>query len=126
MAQWLASRGYVGLPVVMEAGMVPYGYGDVTVTPAVCAPLTPADIRRLTSQQIYMLQYFTPDVLGAFLGVVPSYIVGTYTSTPQCLTQDLTLFLHRFPQGVCPLRRLRQRSSAHEHGRDQDWCVTRF
>ncbi|KAI0087473.1 hypothetical protein BDY19DRAFT_907334 [Irpex rosettiformis] len=53
MSQWLSSHGYVALPTIMEAGMVPYGYGDITQTPA----------------------YFTPDVLGAFLGVSPGYIV---------------------------------------------------
>ncbi|KAI0799681.1 FAD/NAD-P-binding domain-containing protein [Irpex lacteus] len=58
MSQWLSTHDYVALPTVMEAGMVPYGYGDITQTPAV-----------------YMLQYFTPDVLGAFLGITPGYIV---------------------------------------------------
>jgi len=37
---------------------VPYGYGDVTETPA-----------------IYMLQYFKPEVLSAFVGAAQSYIV---------------------------------------------------
>ncbi|KAI0087467.1 hypothetical protein BDY19DRAFT_907329 [Irpex rosettiformis] len=58
MAKWLQSQGFKALPQVMELGMVPFGYGDIKQTPA-----------------IYALQYFTPDVLGAFLGVVPSYNV---------------------------------------------------
>jgi len=58
MATWLASQGYIALPTIMEAGMVPYGYGDITETPA-----------------IYMLQYYTPEVLSAFIGVAQSYIV---------------------------------------------------
>ncbi|KAI0087479.1 FAD/NAD-P-binding domain-containing protein [Irpex rosettiformis] len=58
ITQWLQSQGFKALPQVMELGMVPFGYGDIKQTPA-----------------IYALQYFTPDVLGAFLGVVPSYNV---------------------------------------------------
>ncbi|KAI0743306.1 hypothetical protein BC629DRAFT_1585253 [Irpex lacteus] len=58
MSEWLSTHAYVALPAIMEAGMVPYGYGDITQTPAV-----------------YMLQYFTPDILGAFLEIIPGYIV---------------------------------------------------
>ncbi|KAI0684834.1 FAD/NAD-P-binding domain-containing protein [Cytidiella melzeri] len=57
-SSWLAANGYHALPMVMQKGMVSYGYGDITQTPT-----------------IYMLQYFTPEILGAFLGAVPSYIV---------------------------------------------------
>ncbi|KAI0083101.1 hypothetical protein BDY19DRAFT_980918 [Irpex rosettiformis] len=70
MSQWLSSHGYVALLTIMEAGMVPYGYGDATQTPA-----------------IYMLQYFTPDVLGAFLRVSPGYIV-VYVAQLGCCYND--------------------------------------
>ncbi|KAI0686941.1 FAD/NAD-P-binding domain-containing protein [Cytidiella melzeri] len=57
-SEWLSTNEYLALPSVMEPGMVPYGYGDITQTPT-----------------IYMLQYFTPEILGAFLGLAQSYIV---------------------------------------------------
>ncbi|KAI0341060.1 FAD/NAD-P-binding domain-containing protein [Trametopsis cervina] len=55
---WLKSKAYIAIPTIVEAGMVPYGYGDITQTPA-----------------IYMLQYFTPEVLSAFVGITQGYIV---------------------------------------------------
>ncbi|KAI0341193.1 FAD/NAD-P-binding domain-containing protein [Trametopsis cervina] len=58
MTQWLQTQGYQALPSIMQQGTVPYGYGDIAQTPA-----------------LYMLTYFTPDVLSAFLGLVPSYNV---------------------------------------------------
>ncbi|KAI0683359.1 hypothetical protein BC835DRAFT_1296206 [Cytidiella melzeri] len=58
IADWLSTNGYIALPTIMEKGMVPYGYGDITQTPT-----------------IYMLQYFTPEIVAAFIGVEPSYIV---------------------------------------------------
>ncbi|KAI0087476.1 FAD/NAD-P-binding domain-containing protein [Irpex rosettiformis] len=58
LAQWLRTKGFLALPRIMQAAMVPYGYGDITQTPA-----------------LYGLQYFNPDVLGVFLGVAQSYSV---------------------------------------------------
>lgn len=36
IATFLQREGYVYLPSIMQMGMVPYGYGDVTETPTVC------------------------------------------------------------------------------------------
>ncbi|KAI0341062.1 FAD/NAD(P)-binding domain-containing protein [Trametopsis cervina] len=58
MAEWLRSNGFYALDKIMKPGMVPYGYGDIYETPA-----------------IYMLQYFTPEILGVFVGITPAYIV---------------------------------------------------
>ncbi|KAI0341017.1 FAD/NAD-P-binding domain-containing protein [Trametopsis cervina] len=61
MSEWLESNGFNALPNIMKAGMVPYGYGDINETPA-----------------LYMLQYFTPEILGVFVGLTPAYIVDFY------------------------------------------------
>ncbi|KAI0789450.1 hypothetical protein C8Q75DRAFT_733691 [Abortiporus biennis] len=53
IATWLKSKGYKHLLSIMQQGMVPYGYGDITETPT----------------------YFTPELLGVFVGVTKSYIV---------------------------------------------------
>ncbi|KAI0083272.1 hypothetical protein BDY19DRAFT_998693 [Irpex rosettiformis] len=58
IATWLHNNGYKYLPSIMEFGMVPYGYGDISETPT-----------------IYMLQYFTPEVLGVFVATTDAYIV---------------------------------------------------
>ncbi|KAI0083271.1 hypothetical protein BDY19DRAFT_900543 [Irpex rosettiformis] len=58
IATWLKNNGYKYLPSIMQTGMVPYGYGDITETPT-----------------IYMLQYFTPEVLGVFVATTDAYIV---------------------------------------------------
>lgn len=56
--QWLSANNLTSLQPIFEAGMVPYGYGDITETPA-----------------IYMLQYFTPDILHFFAGQHDGYLV---------------------------------------------------
>lgn len=35
MLQWLQSQGFQALPQIMEKGMVPFGYGNITQTPVV-------------------------------------------------------------------------------------------
>ncbi|KAF5343109.1 hypothetical protein D9758_016007 [Tetrapyrgos nigripes] len=49
--QWLSDNGYQILPTVVSDGLTTFGYGDLSDTPA-----------------IYMLQYFTPDILAYFAG----------------------------------------------------------
>ena len=67
----------------MRLGMVPYGYGDITETPTVGVVVhtsfeifCDADTEGWSLVQIYMLQYFTPEVLGVFVAQSQSYIVG--------------------------------------------------
>ncbi|KAI0341029.1 FAD/NAD-P-binding domain-containing protein [Trametopsis cervina] len=61
MAQWLSSNGFNILPNIMKIGMVPYGYGAIDETPA-----------------LYMLQYFTPEILRGFVGMATAYTVDFY------------------------------------------------
>ncbi|TPX64987.1 hypothetical protein SpCBS45565_g05485 [Spizellomyces sp. 'palustris'] len=56
--QWLLSNNLPLLLVLFIQGMVPYGYGDILETPAV-----------------YMLQYFTPDIVEFFAGRRTGYII---------------------------------------------------
>ena len=93
MAQWLSSNGYVGLPDVMQSGMVAYGYGDITDTPAVGVSFFRTCCMASEGDQVYMLQYFTPDVLGVFLSATPSYIVGKSLSLTTRNERELLLMI---------------------------------
>lgn len=55
---WLRANDYPLLLLLFLQGMVPYGYGDVTQVPV-----------------LYMLQYFTPDILLFFAGRQTGYII---------------------------------------------------
>ncbi|KAJ7917281.1 FAD/NAD-P-binding domain-containing protein [Mycena leptocephala] len=55
---WLLENDYPLLLVLFINGMVPYGYGDVRQTPI-----------------LYMLSYFTPDILLFFAGQREGYII---------------------------------------------------
>jgi hypothetical protein len=55
---WLLENDYPLLLLLFFEGMIPYGYGDVTEVPI-----------------IYMLQYFTPDILLFFAGQRTGYII---------------------------------------------------
>lgn len=59
--------------------MVPYGYGGINETPAVRTfDIFSQDRCPLTLLQVYMLQYFTPDILKFFSGQHPGYVTGEY------------------------------------------------
>ena len=76
-AEWLSEHNYEALPVLFNQGMVAYGYGDLRETPIVWLPLFYV-VDRLPNlrSKLYMLQYFTPDVILAFARIVPGYLIG--------------------------------------------------
>lgn len=64
--------------LIVGVGMVSYGYGSIDETPAVgtsCYVLSEWSAHSY-HQQIYMLQYFTPDILNFFAGQHTGYITG--------------------------------------------------
>lgn len=67
--------------MVFNQGMVAYGYGDIYQTPIVSNPLLDGEVDQLTVMaQLYMLQYFTPDILGSFTRIRPGYVIGVFPS----------------------------------------------
>jgi hypothetical protein len=72
-AQWLQENNYVALPVLINDGMFPYGYGDIRQVPIVILPSlftsfnrTRFNRTRIYILQLYMFQYFTPDIVVDF------------------------------------------------------------
>lgn len=55
---WLEENSFEILPAIFIAGTAGFGYGDIRKTPI-----------------LYMLQYFQPDVIEAFVGLVESHII---------------------------------------------------
>ncbi|KAL5120264.1 hypothetical protein ACEQ8H_001822 [Pleosporales sp. CAS-2024a] len=55
-AEWFRSNNFTALPLLLVNPVALYGYGDINIVPA-----------------LYILQYFTPDILTAFAGLHPVY-----------------------------------------------------
>ena len=76
-AQWLVQNNYSALAVVFNEGMAVYGYGDIRQTPIVSGHEAEYEISQLTViTQLYMLQYFSPDVLRGLAHIDPIYLIG--------------------------------------------------
>ena len=60
--------------------MVAYGYGNLNEVPIVCQPFITFTFFLLIIRtlQLYMLQYLTPDILGSFLQLHSSYLIGQW------------------------------------------------
>jgi hypothetical protein len=61
-ADWLTANGFQYLPALIIPAMIPYGYGDFRQVPI-----------------LYMLQYFTPDIILFFAGQHDGYLVDFHT-----------------------------------------------
>ncbi|KAJ4326139.1 hypothetical protein N0V94_000302 [Neodidymelliopsis sp. IMI 364377] len=55
-AQWFHQNNFTALPILLVNPVALYGYGDINIIPA-----------------LYILQYFTPDILTAFIGLHEVY-----------------------------------------------------
>ncbi|KND02622.1 uncharacterized protein SPPG_01711 [Spizellomyces punctatus DAOM BR117] len=75
--QWLLKNKLPFMLVLFIQGMVPYGYGDILETPAV-----------------YMLQYFTPDIVEFFAGKKTGYIIDFQKVFQQYAEQHVKGPLH--------------------------------
>jgi len=51
-AEWFRQNNFTALPIILVNPVALYGYGDINIVPA-----------------LYILQYFTPDILTAFVGL---------------------------------------------------------
>ncbi|KAF1941829.1 FAD/NAD(P)-binding domain-containing protein [Clathrospora elynae] len=51
-AEWFHKNNFTALPIILVNPLALYGYGDINIVPA-----------------LYILQYFTPDILTAFVGL---------------------------------------------------------
>ncbi|UPX11015.1 uncharacterized protein EKO05_0001642 [Ascochyta rabiei] len=54
--QWFRQNNFTALPILLVNPVALYGYGDINIVPA-----------------LYILQYFTPDILTAFIGLHEVY-----------------------------------------------------
>ncbi|SPN99731.1 uncharacterized protein DNG_02582 [Cephalotrichum gorgonifer] len=61
-AQWLAENGFQVIGIPMIDAFTSYGYGDYREIPI-----------------LYMLQFFTPSILGNYLGITSGYILDFHT-----------------------------------------------
>lgn len=76
-SQWLSQNNYTALPVIFNRGMAAYGYGDLRETPIVSVHLADDQANQLTLvAQLYMLQYFTPDIVRFASGIDPANLIG--------------------------------------------------
>lgn len=73
---WLAKNNYVALQEVFTRGMAAYGYGDFRQIPIVSLQISFKNLILANSIQLYMLQYFSPDILLALAGVTPLETIG--------------------------------------------------
>ncbi|KAH8731067.1 hypothetical protein GQ44DRAFT_736186 [Phaeosphaeriaceae sp. PMI808] len=55
-SQWFHQNNFTALPILLVNPVALYGYGDINIVPA-----------------LYILQYFTPDILTAFIGLHSVY-----------------------------------------------------
>ncbi|KAJ4380739.1 hypothetical protein N0V86_004100 [Didymella sp. IMI 355093] len=55
-SQWFRQNNFTALPILLVNPVALYGYGDINIVPA-----------------LYILQYFTPDILTAFIGLHEVY-----------------------------------------------------
>ncbi|KAF1833593.1 FAD/NAD(P)-binding domain-containing protein [Decorospora gaudefroyi] len=55
-AEWFRRNNFTALPILLVNPLALYGYGDINIVPA-----------------LYILQYFTPDILTAFIGLHSVY-----------------------------------------------------
>ncbi|KAI4695721.1 hypothetical protein J4E81_006049 [Alternaria sp. BMP 2799] len=55
-AEWFRQNNFTALPILLVNPVALYGYGDINIVPA-----------------LYILQYFTPDILTAFIGLHSVY-----------------------------------------------------
>jgi hypothetical protein len=78
-AEWLAANGYGILGAVFVDIMVMYGYGDYREVPAVCRlPLHTLTLAEndSNSSQLYVLKFFTPDIIAGALKITQGYMIG--------------------------------------------------
>jgi hypothetical protein len=72
-------NNFTALPLLLVNPVALYGYGDINIVPAVRHQPTSAlhlqglCMHTLTRDQLYILQYFTPDILTAFVGLHAVY-----------------------------------------------------
>ncbi|KAF2131454.1 FAD/NAD(P)-binding domain-containing protein [Dothidotthia symphoricarpi CBS 119687] len=74
--QWFRQNNFTALPIVLVNPVALYGYGDINIVPA-----------------LYILQYFTPDILTAFIGAHEVYYMDfhkmfvEWTKSQLCKTE---------------------------------------
>jgi hypothetical protein len=74
-SEWFRNNNFTALPILLVNPVALYGYGDINIVPAVRHKPTSAlhlqglCMQTLTRDQLYILQYFTPDILTAFVGL---------------------------------------------------------
>ncbi|KAF1840902.1 FAD/NAD(P)-binding domain-containing protein [Cucurbitaria berberidis CBS 394.84] len=74
-AEWFRQNNFTALPILLVNPVALYGYGDINIVPA-----------------LYILQYFTPDILTAFVGLHGVYYMDfhkmfvEYTKNQLCKT----------------------------------------
>jgi hypothetical protein len=70
--QWFKANNLTALPKLLVNPLALYGYGDINVVPAVSQGsmicLHETHMQLLTRDQLYILQYITPDLLTGFIG----------------------------------------------------------
>ncbi|KAF2833004.1 FAD/NAD(P)-binding domain-containing protein [Ophiobolus disseminans] len=78
-SEWFRNNNFTALPILLVNPVALYGYGDINIVPA-----------------LYILQYFTPDILTAFIGLHNVYytdfhkIFNEYAKSKLCKTPILT------------------------------------
>jgi hypothetical protein len=69
---WFRANNFTALPALLVNPLALYGYGDIHVVPAVSQQarlfVHQTRMHLLTRDQLYILQYITPDILTAFIG----------------------------------------------------------
>ncbi|CAE7011369.1 hypothetical protein P3342_003408 [Pyrenophora teres f. teres] len=78
-AEWFRQNNFTALPILLVNPVALYGYGDINIVPA-----------------LYILQYFTPDILTAFVGLHSVYYLDfhkmfvEFAKKKVCTTDILT------------------------------------
>lgn len=76
--QWFKANNFTALPQLLVNPLALYGYGDINVVPAVsvdprASMMHETCMHMLTRDQLYILQYITPDILTGFIGTHQVY-----------------------------------------------------
>lgn len=72
-AQWFRENNYTAIPIAIVDPIALYGYGDINNTP-----------------MLYVFQYMTPDVLTAFAGLHPVYLIDFHAVWEKFAAQNIT------------------------------------
>lgn len=72
-AQWFRENNFTAIPVAVTDPIALYGYGDINVTP-----------------MLYTFQYITPDVLTAFAGLHPVYLIDFHAVWEKFAAQNIS------------------------------------